>query len=383
MRAVLVFLACTGCSSILGIEDFKLGDAGGGGGEMAEVGYCLGFPKFRVCLDSEPTDTQSITENLLLDTSTGTLCAVTQPKSWSMQGQPAACFIVGSSVTISAAVFQAKGGRPLVIFASESITVESQIDAASHNTSPTSMIHGAGSTDALQQQQLMCPGPAPGGGAATGGGGGGTFKTRGGTGGRSSAGSVGGQAPQPSADPPMILRPGCDGGSGPTSTTNMTGGSGGYGGGAVYLVAKNKITINGVVNVSGAAGGGGRATAGGGGGGSGGMILLHAQTITGNGGVLMANGGGGGGGGGQSTGSYGLEPSLQMPTQVALGGVGGAPGGNGGDGFAGTMPAEDGDSAAAGGPASGGGGGGGGGGYIRANVSPMNITASPNISVTP
>jgi hypothetical protein len=63
--------------------------------------------------------------------------------------------------------------------------------------------------------------------------------------------------------------------------------------------------------------------------------------------------------------------------------VGGAPGGNGGDGFAGTMPAEAGDSAAAGGPASGGGGGGGGGGYIRANVSPMNLTASPNISVTP
>jgi hypothetical protein len=382
MRAVLVFLACTGCSSILGIEDFKLGDAGGGG-EMGEAGYCLGFPKFRVCLDEEPTSPLAIDEDLLLDTSASNLCASKQPTSWSMQGQPKACFLVGSSVTISAKV-QARGALPLVIFASESITITSSLDAASHNASPTNMIHGPGSTNTMQQQELMCIGMAPGTGAATAGGSGGTFRTRGGEGGRSSAGSLGGKAPDPSMDPPMVLRPGCDGGSGPTNTTtNMTGGSGGFGGGVVYLVAKNKITINGVVNVSGAAGGGGRATAGGGGGGSGGMILLHAQTITGNGGVLVANGGGGGGGGGQSTGSYGLEPSLQTPTQVAPGGVGGAPGGNGGDGFAGTMPAEAGDSAAAGGPASGGGGGGGGGGYIRANVSPMNLTASPNISVTP
>jgi hypothetical protein len=382
MRAVLVFLACTGCSSILGIEDFKLGDAGGGG-EMGEVGYCLGFPKFRVCLDEEPTSPLAIDEDLLLDTSASNLCANKQPTSWSMQGQPKACFLVGSSVTISAKV-QARGALPLVIFASESITITSSLDAASHNASPTNMIHGPGSTNMMQQQELMCIGTAPGTGTATAGGRGGTFRTRGGDGGKSSAGSVGGQPPDPSVDPPMVLRPGCDGGSGPTSTTNMTGGSGGYGGGAVYLVAKNKITINGVVNVSGAAGGGGRATAGGGGGGSGVMIHRHAMTNTAKGGLLMGTGGGGGGGGGQSTGSYGLEPSLQTPTQVAPGGVGGTPGGNGGDGFASTPPtvsqAERGDSAAVGGPASGGGGGGGGSGYIHANVTLSGITTSPSVS---
>jgi hypothetical protein len=378
MRAVLVFLACTGCSSILGIEDFKLGDAGGGGGEMAETGYCLGFTGFRVCLDEEPTAPQSFTSDLLLSTSNSPKCATKQPASWKSQNQPDACFIIGTTVTISSGAFQAQGERPLVIFASDSIKISSQIDAASHNTSPTNTIRGPGSKE-MPPTQLMCMGMSPGTGVATGGGSGGSFGTRGGDGGMSSAGAAGGTASVPTTVPPMFLRPGCDGSRGPTSDGGAQGGSAGPGGGVVYLVANNKITIDGFINVSGGAGGGGMTTTGGGGGGSGGMILLHAKMIDGMG-VLIANGGGGGGGGGQSNGVFGREPSPQTPTQSAPGGSGGPPGGSGGNGFAGPSQAQRGVGGSAGGPASGGGGGGGGGGYIRANVMPTGLTTSPAVS---
>jgi hypothetical protein len=338
--------------------------------------YCLGFTGLQVCLDKAPTNMPQTIPTLTPNTgapdgmNASPLCAPEQPKSWMAQGQPPACFIIASSVTINGTAVQVIGARPLVIFASDTITIDTQIDAASHRTSQ-------GPASNAAQCMAVTMGPT---GNATGGGAGGSFMTKAGDGGPSSAGIAGSRAAA-AESPPTKLRGGCGGINGSTTSNNAMGGLGGAGGGAVYLVAGKQITINGFINVSGAPGGGGAATAGGGGGGSGGMILLHAPMITGTG-VLLANGGGGGGGGGaQVPGSSGNEASPQIPSQVATGGSGGGgTGGAGGFGFALGTEAKTGNMAAAGGPLSGGGGGGGGGGYIRANVTSQ-LTSSPPISM--
>jgi hypothetical protein len=328
---------------------------------------------WRVCLAAEPTTApQNITSMLLLDTMTSPLCATTQPPSWKAANQPDACFLIGTQITFGAPVIQAVGSRPLVVFASDTITIATQLDVASRATRS-----GAGAPSTLCNPPTAATGGQTGGGGA-----GGTFGTQGGDGGAGSSGGASGtpgRASMRDSQLPTVLRAGCTGGVG--GSTANAGGMPGAGGGAVYLVAKNRITINGFINASGAPGLGGNPVAGGGGGGSGGMIVLYAPTITGNGGVLVANGGGAGGGGGTSNvGGTGSEPSPQMPAMIASGGTGGAGGGVGGNGFAGTTNATTG---ANGSPtaATGGGGGGGGAGFIRANVMPSQITTSPAVTL--
>jgi len=376
MRWVAVVLL-SGCSSILGIDDFKLGDAGGG--EMmgdGGGGYCLGPTGWRVCLTAEPTNAPvMISSSLMFDTTSSPLCAPQQPASWKAAGQPDACFIISTQVTFAAPIVQAIGGRPLVVFASDSITVSTQLDVASRSASPPSI--GPASPS------MMCTPPmaAVDNTAAASGGAGGSFMTKGGDGGNSSAGPQGGRASAANAQAPTILRAGCEGGRGGNATEQ--GGLQGAGGGAVYLVAGNRITINGFINASGSAGRGGGRLAGGGGGGSGGMIHLHAPAIAGNAGVLVANGGAGGGGGGnQQLGASGADPTPQMPQMIAIGGSGGSGGGAGGNGFAGTTLATIG---ANGTPttAAAGGGGGGASGFIRANIALSQITTSPAVTVVP
>jgi len=375
MRWVAVLLL-SGCSSILGIDDFKLGDAGTTDGpDAAETGYCLGPTGWRVCLPAEPTAPRPIDSSLNFSTDGSPLCASMQPQSWKAAGQPDACFIVGTQVTLSAPMIQATGGRPLVIFASDSITIMSQLDVASHGGSPSSV--GPASPSAL-----CVPGVAAVDNTAAGsGGGGGSFMTRGGDGGNSSAGPVGGRASAADAQAPTHLRGGCPGGRGGNATE--LGGTPGTGGGAVYLVAGNRIVVNGFINASGSGGRGGGRLAGGGGGGSGGMIHLHAPAISGNAGVLVANGGAGGGGGGnQQLGASGADPTPNMPQMIAIGGTGGSGGGTGGNGFAGTTLATIG---ANGTPttAAAGGGGGGASGFIRANVALSQLTSSPAATIVP
>ena len=363
--AVVVLLS--GCSSILGIEDFKLGDAGGGDTlDATGTGYCLGPTGWRVCLPMEPTMPRDITQSLMpLSTTASGLCLGSQPPSWLAAGQPEACFIVGTNVTINAPVVQVSGGRPLVIFASDTITIEQQLDVASH---------GATRGPAAPSTACIAPGAAMNGTGNSGGGGGagGSFMSRGGRGGTSTNQTVGGVPAGADTQAPTILRGGCSGGVGGNATG--VGGAPGTGGGAVYLVAGQRIVINGFINASGTGGGGGGHVAGGGGGGSGGMIVLHAPTIGGNGGVVLANGGGGGGGGtGGAMGGSGMDPTPQMPELSAGGGGGGS---QGGSGFAGTSIAADGGQGT---PTTlgGGGGGGGGSGYIRANVGLSQIMQSP------
>ena len=76
---------------------------------------------------------------------------------------------------------------------------------------------------------------------------------------------------------------------------------------------------------------------------------------------------------GHTANSYAILTS--SPTTPAAGGTGG--GGAGGTGFAGASAAMTAPDAST----TGGGGGGGGAGYIRANVAPSGVTASPTIDI--
>ncbi len=380
MRWVVVVFALSGCSSILGIEDFRLGDAGTPNDSIdSSTGeFCLGPTGFKVCLAAAPTNAPiTISSSLTLDTSPGVspLCAPTQPASWKAAGQPDACFLISTDVTFSAPVVQAVGTRPLVVFASNAITVGTQLDVATHIGS---MMRGAGSP------APGCVAPQAAGNATSGGGGGGggSFMGKGGDGGNGGSSNNRGAAAPSDSSAPVVLRGGCPGGVGGTGA--QPGGAPGAGGGAVYLVAGGRITINGFINASGSGAPGGGQAGGGGGGGSGGMIVLHAPMIGGNGGTLLANGGAAGGGGANQPGQSGTDPQPSMPTSGAIGGAGGGgAGGVGGNGSAGANNL--GSTGAAGSPttAAGGGGGGGGGGYIRANMPIQQITASPSITVVP
>ena len=353
MRGLLL-LACSGCSSILGIEDFKVADGGTPDVSMPDV-TCIGPNGWRVCV---PDDAPARILSAPFNTDNDPMCGA-QPPMWAMQQQPPACFVFGSSITINTLV-RVTGARPLVLASLGTIEVAMPLDVASY---AGDQVPGAGSTSAV------CTMPSPGGADPGGGGGGagGTFVESGATGGES-AGKGGIPAP---VVPPRDLRAGCRGGAGGKGQNDV--GRPGSAGGAVYLVARGRIVITSFINASGAGGLGGVDFSGGGGGGSGGMIVVHGEPIEG-GGVLIANGGGGGGGssGANEPGKPGAEPRADMPELAATGGEGAGRGGQGS-----TL-----DPPEAGYPppnaiSGGGGGGGGGRGYIRINKENTNLRMSP------
>src|SRR5438046_2495943 len=140
------------------------------------------------------------------------------------------------------------------------------------------------------------------------GGAGGSFTGKGGNGGIAPGGGNGGQSVNGNATV-TTLRGGCSGQDG-----NGNGkGTGGHGGGAVYLIAGNRIDITGPgINAAGEGGAPGdgvmNVSSGAGGGGSGGMIGFDAQTMTCSS-LILANGGGGGEGSGiATTGAPGSDP---------------------------------------------------------------------------
>lgn len=340
---------------------------------------CLGSGSYTACY---PTPTADLTIPAgTIDTDTSTMCAAAQPTPWT--GQPASCFIVARNITVSGfnVVF---GSRPLVLFASGTISITGGFDASSHRFPPTSGPGAAGQTcTAFARGATNAAGVGGGGGA------GGTFRTKGGDGGNGDGqADTGGLAATPDAQP-TILRAGCTGqGGGKGNTTNgNNGGLGGLGGGALYLAASGTITINSgaVMNVSGAG-----ATAqtsldngtyaGGGGGGSGGMLKIQAQQLVVTGAILMANGGGGSSGGDNNTpGSSGFDPLPTAANNPGIGGPSGGAGAAGGNGWGGTTAAQPG---ANGGSGKGGGGGGGGGGFIQSNLPLTGASVSAGEIVT-
>ena len=305
--------------------------------------YCAGTLN-RVCVDPPPSAAVTLPAGTL-DTGNSLLCAV-----YTSTPAVTACVIAGTSITLPAGVkLTVFGSKPLILLA-DTVRIAGTLDAASHRGAA----NGPGAD--LGPCATNVTNPDVGNGHADGGGGwGGSFGGKGGDGGNGGEDGSAGKAGDVVAA--ANLRAGCPGGDGAG-----TGGGKGHGGGAVSLIAKQQILIDGVVDASGSAGSGAQTSGGGGGGGSGGMIVLDASTVTVTG-QCYANGGGGGeGANAMKDGATGHEPGA--PNVVAAGGAGstdvGGDGGNGGFGAVsiGTVGLPGGN---LGGNAVGGGGGGGGG----------------------
>lgn len=287
------------------------------------------------------------------------------------------CVLAGTQVTVNGATI-AIGSRPLVIIATDMLTIGGTLDVSS-TVVPRRIGAGANAS--------ACTVPTAGTSDSGGGGGGagGSFGTAGGGGGTGDTNNnhpPNGMAPggrAGAAQVAMHLRGGCPGspgGEGDDPSTNAgdsPGGQGGDGGGAVRLIAATSITVGGGVYASGAGGGATPGTPacstatnggyeqGGGGAGAGGMIWIDAPALT-IGGKLVANGGGGGGGGGCYGGSPGPNGTTTMWNTRASGGTGETTDGGGYGGAGAAINATtgvDGISAQ-----SGAGGGGGGVGVI-------------------
>jgi hypothetical protein len=359
-------------------------DDGGGidmSGPAVDARLCYGVGAYTVCFTTPASGTLLFQNPATLDTSPGSTttpaCLPAQPMGWTAAGQPEACFIVASSMTFNALV-QVRGSRPLVLVAASSITFN-----ATGGLDVSSKRGGLVGPGAAQQ---VCPAfPVTPTNSTSGGGGGagGSFMTQGGPGGDGNNGSsANGVAPAAEAVNPAVLRAGCPGQAGGTGQNGANQGLPGPGGGAVFLLAGDSISLAAgtMINASGAGAIQAGRYGGGGGGGSGGTIVLHAPAITATGAFLMANGGGGSGGGHNSgNGGAGPGEDPSTPLTPAAGGTAADNAGPGGRGFAEGFPALGGGLGAS---SRGGGGGGGGGGWIEANVDP-DATASPAVVIIP
>jgi hypothetical protein len=323
--------------------------------DVAPLGarLCFGTAPFAICLATLPPAQLPISSTMTINTDTSSMCVATT------SGATNYCVVAAENIMITAKL-RGVGGKPLVLLGTDSITVSTAsglIDVASHRGDPE---RAAGANP------MTCmPGSTVGTRA---GGSGGSFTGRGGKGGNAAgaSGGLGGLAAEGSTTV-TTLRGGCAGQDGDGGGK----GTGGRGGGAVYLIAGNRIDIGGGgINASGEGGGAGVPNAGvssgAGGGGAGGMIGFDAPAITCNT-SLLANGGGGGEGSGEvQPGSNGADPSETNP---APGGSGNQIGGNGGDGSSGMAAGPGGDASngsSAGGSDGGGGGGGAAAGLIKA-----------------
>jgi hypothetical protein len=298
------------------------------------------------------------------DTTMGTLKSGANPVSitrMQLTGKagPLEVMIVRDFRLMANAKLRATGTYPLAILAFGKIAIDgsAQIDVS---------VGGAGARTSCNGGAIM--GMPNTGGA--GGGGGGGFAAAGGNGGNGdkdgvmpTPGGVGGTAAPSTPLGPLGGCPGAPGGNG-----DDNGGAAGVGGGAIYLVAAQRIDLAPGSGIT-AGGGGGKGgdagflsdgDAGGGGGGSGGMIMIESPIVRGDG-VLAANGGGGGEASGNGgSGNPGTNGALGIGT--ASGGAGNSSSGtDGGGGGAKVTPGGDSVTTIDNG---GGGGGGGSVGYI-------------------
>jgi hypothetical protein len=300
-------------------------------------GPCFGTGLVKVCFDATPTGAVTLPgATNPLDTGVSGSCT----KIVTQVGGPDLCVIAGMTVTVSGP-FVAIGTRPLVLIGADSVSVPGTLDVSSKIAGGSRK--GAGANDSGCTTGGNGKNDSGGGG----GGAGGSFGTAGGAGGTGDKNDNGmprnGVAPGGAAGAeqatPLALRGGCKGsagGEGANTDTSHTGGAGGDGGGAVYLIAGNMITIAGDVFASGAGGsvtpGNGGFEQGAGGGGSGGMIGLDAPTIQVTG-RIAANGGAGAGGGADMGGTPGGDGTTAMWDKRAPGGNGDKnPMGDAGDG---------------------------------------------------
>jgi hypothetical protein len=348
-------------------------DAGPDVGPPIDARLCFGNAPYTICLAAAPTAPLMLSTATPLNTDTSNQCVETT------SGGTGYCVLAGTTISFTGeGSWRATGTKPLVLIASDSITVSAVIDVSSHHTAnpATTPEAGAGADPTCAAAATA---PSNGGGGA-----GGSFTGGGGPGAASARGGSAGGTAAPAATV-MGLRGGCPGQDGEGPGTDE--GTGGHGGGAVLLLAANTINVTGGINAGGQGGRPGtQNTSGGGGGGAGGMIVLDAQTVMSSG-LLAANGGAGGEGSGENTG--GTAGSDSSGIGAATGGTSGAALLNGGDGGNGSAGA----AAGAGAPGSvgttvnnlrgGGGGGGGGAGLIKAPVGALLGTQISPLVTTP
>jgi hypothetical protein len=281
---------------------------------------CFGGAPFTICMPSMPAGDKSLDS---VDTDGPSSCDSGEGTTMMVGANPvAACVIAADTISLGSTLVGVSGDKPLVLLAVTRLRINagSTLDITSGRTAGDGP--GANPTDC---------GPAPTGSDNLGGGGGGAGGSFGASGGAGAPGGGGpGGTPRPPAAVPVDkLRGGCPGGTGGDGDGDGDGARapGSSGGGAVYLLTRGELIVDGTVDASGAGGNGGNSSkGGGGGGGSGGMILIHAGSLrVGPQGKLIANGGGGGGGAGNGTdGADGSDPST-----IDMAAPGGPPNGGG------------------------------------------------------
>jgi hypothetical protein len=277
------------------------------------------------------------------------------------------------------------GEHPLVVVSWSDIAIAGEVNASSARVGG----RGAGSPRAGCNAVGAGTGGNPNMRRDGGGGGGGGLGTGGGAGGNGQSGNAGG-AGGASISATSDFAAGCDGARSPSPNSFAEGGRGG---GAVYLIAKDTITVAASARIhAGGSGGDGltgtQSEGGGGGGGSGGSIGFDARMLTIEVGAVIAANGGGGGAGCDVRMTDGTETHGKDAGATSAAAPGGAitectnGGALGGAGSTGTASGSMGDSPTSTGGNGGGGGGGGGSGFVlawtpNAPVVPAGSTVTP------
>jgi hypothetical protein len=274
------------------------------------------------------------------------------------------CTIVASQITVSNVVVT--GSKPLVLAASQQISIQGILDVSSA---------GGGQASGPGANWSGCPNTLDANSGGNGGAGG-TINIQvlndlyqAGNGGFSSGANPDASYPQ---TPFAAFHGGCAGGLG--DVTNGGPQPRADSGGALYLMAPD-VNVSGAILADGAPGAGGSFGDGGGyGGGSGGIVAFDAVTIETLTATIHAYGGGGGAGGETSAPGPGGTGHLGGQSNV----VGGASGGNGYNNATRAFSGGNGNSSQA---ATGGGGGGGGAGAVL--IFSSDLVASNPIDPTP
>ncbi len=379
--SVGLLIALSGCHALLGIDDFHTADAGGSSDARNDARSdanvdafsdsltCLGTLK-PICFTTPPTGMLMI--GGAIDTTSDVRCA-----SYPQAFGPDLCVMSGSTVNVAAAMVV--GSRPLVLVATDLLTVSGALDASSRSSG---MI-GAGANGA----GCSATAGAPQGQGGSGGGGGG-FGGVGGGGGKGSGGAL--QGAGGSLLTVTDIRGGCAGAKGGDGDP-ASGGRVGRGGGALALIAGATIRIVDTGSVFASGTGGGRGCpvgsldgGGGGGGGSGGLIVLDAPMLSISG-IVTANGGAGGGGCDLGQGNDGQDGRQTSYNVAAIGGAAESAthGGRGGDGGYLANAAQAGLASVDNGGGGNGGNGGGGGGGGAVGVVWVHGTISGGARVSP
>lgn len=361
-----IAIAITGCSAVFGIGDPAPAP------DAPPRPSCL-IGGFDLCANQNANGPIAFTTSTSINTTVDCSLVLYEPSVGGI------CVIFATDITIAAAAtVNATGLRPLVLAATQTITVDGTVDVSSYLAPPTGVASQGAAANHPSCEQLRIP-TCETTNYGCGGQAGGSFGGLGGAGGLGPSGLQNGLPGDPI--PPPLPRGGCPGGSRNDNDSD--------GGGGVWLVAGSAIavTVTGRVLAGGAGGQGGYGGIGGelyssgNGGGSGGYIRLAAPSIRVEG-SLIANGGGGGEGGDGtfSMAANGGDGAGAM--QPPRGGVSTRAGGDGGDGATGSMLGGQPGKSSTNTQGAGGGGGGGGAGIIVLSA-PALVTTGATISPTP